>query len=141
VRASLIVDRLRELGLELTVDMVMKEAGDASVGRPHIARALIRAGSVRDFREAFDRYLGSGRPGFVAKERLEVKDAIAMTHEAGGLAIWAHPWKRRAPRASRAARRSGIGRRRSATPQSPHGGRETAWSVGGFLWTCSQRRL
>ena len=91
VRASLIVDRLRELGLDLTVDMVMKEAGDASVGRPHIARALIRAGSVRDFREAFDRYLGSGRPGFVAKERLEVKDAIAMTHEAGGLAIWAHP--------------------------------------------------
>jgi predicted metal-dependent phosphoesterase TrpH len=91
VRASLIVDRLRELGLDVTVEMVMKEAGDASVGRPHIARALIRSGSVRDFREAFDRYLGSGRPGFVEKERLEVRDAIAMTHEAGGLAIWAHP--------------------------------------------------
>ena len=91
VRASLIVARLRSLGLEVTVDMVMKEAGEGSVGRPHIARALIRTGSVRDFREAFDRYLGAGRPGFVPKERLEVRDAIAMTHEAGGLAIWAHP--------------------------------------------------
>jgi hypothetical protein len=46
---------------------------------------------VRDFREAFERYLGAGRPGFVPKERLEVRDAIAITHEAGGLAIWAHP--------------------------------------------------
>ena len=91
VRASLIVDRLRGLGLEVTLDMVMKEAGDASVGRPHVARALIRGGSVKDFREAFDRYLGNGKPGFVPKERLEVRDAIAMTHEAGGLAIWAHP--------------------------------------------------
>jgi predicted metal-dependent phosphoesterase TrpH len=91
VRAARIVERLRSLGLDLTVDMVMKEAGDASVGRPHIARALIRAGLVRDFREAFDRYLGGGRPGFVPKERLEVRDAIAITHEAGGLAIWAHP--------------------------------------------------
>jgi 3',5'-nucleoside bisphosphate phosphatase len=91
VRAARIVERLRSLGLDLTVDMVMKEAGDASVGRPHIARALIRAGLVHDFREAFDRYLGGGRPGFVPKERLEVRDAIAITHEAGGLAIWAHP--------------------------------------------------
>jgi predicted metal-dependent phosphoesterase TrpH len=91
VRASLIVDRLRALGLDVTVEMVMKEAGEASVGRPHVARALIRAGSVKDFREAFDRYLGNGRPGFVPKERLEVREAIAMTHEAGGLAIWAHP--------------------------------------------------
>ena len=91
VRAARIVERLRSLGLDVTVDMVMREAADASVGRPHIARALIRAGLVRDLREAFDRYLGAGRPAFVPKERLEVREAIAMTHEAGGLAIWAHP--------------------------------------------------
>ncbi len=91
VRASRIVDQLRTLGLDVNMDMVMLEAGAASVGRPHIARALIRGGSVHDFREAFDRYLGAGRPGFVAKDRLEVRDAIAMTHEAGGIAVWAHP--------------------------------------------------
>ena len=91
VRASRIVDLLRVLAMDVTVDMVMKEAGDGSVGRPHIARAMIRAGSVHDFREAFDRYLGTGRPAFIPKERLEVRDAIGMAHEAGGLAIWAHP--------------------------------------------------
>jgi predicted metal-dependent phosphoesterase TrpH len=90
-RATLIVERLRGLGMDVTVEMVMEEAGDAAVGRPHIARAMIRAGSARDFREAFDRYLGAGRPAFVPKPRLEVREAIAIAHEAGALAIWAHP--------------------------------------------------
>ena len=91
VRASQIVERLRELGVEITVDTVMEEANGAAVGRPHIARAMIRGGTARDFRDAFDRYLGAGRPAFVPKERLEIREAISITHEAGGLAIWAHP--------------------------------------------------
>jgi predicted metal-dependent phosphoesterase TrpH len=91
VRAARIVDRLRELGIDVTLEMVMHEAGAASIGRPHIARAMIRAGAVRDFREAFDRYLAAGRAAFIPKERLDVAEAISMTHEAGGLAIWAHP--------------------------------------------------
>lgn len=90
-RATQIVERLRRLGMDVTMEMVMEEAGDAAVGRPHIARAMIRAGSARDFREAFDRYLGAGRPAFVQKPRLEIREAIAIVHEAGGLAIWAHP--------------------------------------------------
>ena len=90
-RAARIVERLRELGVEVTLDMVMEEAGAASVGRPHIARAMIRAGSVRDFREAFERYLGSGRSAFIPKERLEAADAITIAHDAGGIAVWAHP--------------------------------------------------
>ena len=91
LRAARIVERLRSLGMDVTVDMVMEEAADAAVGRPHIARAMIRAGAVKDFREAFDRYLGSGRPAFVPKPRLDVREAISIAHEAGGLAIWAHP--------------------------------------------------
>ena len=82
VRAGQIVDRLRGLGIDVTVDMVMHEAGDAAVGRPHIARAMIRAGMARDFREVFDRYLGSGRAAFVAKPRLEVREADRVSvHE------------------------------------------------------------
>jgi predicted metal-dependent phosphoesterase TrpH len=77
--------------MEVTLEMVMEEAGAASVGRPHIARAMIRAGSVRDFREAFERYLGSGRAAFIPKERLEAADAISIAHDAGGIAVWAHP--------------------------------------------------
>jgi len=91
LRASQIVERLRELGVEITVDTVMEEANGAAVGRPHIARAMIRGGTVHDFRDAFDRYLGAGRPAFVPKRRLEIREAISITHEAGGLAIWAHP--------------------------------------------------
>jgi predicted metal-dependent phosphoesterase TrpH len=73
------------------VDTVMQEANGAAVGRPHIARAMIRGGAARDFHDAFDRYLGAGRPAFVPKQRLEVREAISIAHEAGGLAIWAHP--------------------------------------------------
>ncbi len=91
LRASLIVDRLRELGVDISVDAVMQEANGAAVGRPHIARVMIRGGVARDFRDVFDRYLGAGRPAFVPKQRLEVQEAISIAHEAGGLAIWAHP--------------------------------------------------
>ncbi|MBA3343480.1 MAG: PHP domain-containing protein [Gemmatimonadaceae bacterium] len=90
-RAVLIVGRLRALGAAVDVDAVMQEAAGGAVGRPHIARALIRGGFVRDSREAFERYLGAGRAAFVPKQRLEVRDAIALTHSAGGLAVWAHP--------------------------------------------------
>jgi len=90
-RAVAIVDRLRALGIAITADTVMEIAAGASVGRPHVARAMIRGGFVRDSREAFDRFLGAGRPAFVDKERLDVREAIEIAHAAGALAIWAHP--------------------------------------------------
>jgi 3',5'-nucleoside bisphosphate phosphatase len=90
-RAKNIVERLRQLGIEVDLATVMEEAGGGAVGRPHVARALIRGGHVRDSREAFDRFLGAGRPGFIPKARLELGEAIALTHSAGALAIWAHP--------------------------------------------------
>ncbi|HVF40816.1 MAG TPA: PHP domain-containing protein [Gemmatimonadaceae bacterium] len=90
-RAREIVDRLRALGMTLDLNDVMHEAAGGAVGRPHIARAMVRAGGVSDTREAFDRFLGGGRPAYVPKQRLEVREAIAIAHEAGGIAIWAHP--------------------------------------------------
>jgi len=90
-RAQRIVSRLNELGVRITFDDVMSQAAGGAVGRPHIARALVSEGWATDLRDAFDRYLGNGRPAFVAKERLLLKDAIAMIHAAGGLAILAHP--------------------------------------------------
>jgi len=91
VRARSIVDRLRTLGVELDLEAVLEEAAGGAIGRPHVARALIRGGHVRDSREAFDRYLAAGRPGFVPKPRLEAGEAIDIAHSAGALAIWAHP--------------------------------------------------
>jgi len=90
-RARNIVERLRRLGIDVDISTVMEEAGGGAVGRPHVARALIRGGHVRDSREAFDRFLGTGRPGFIPKARLGVGEAITIAHSAGALAIWAHP--------------------------------------------------
>jgi len=91
IRARDIVDKLRWLGIKVDLDTVMAEAAGGAVGRPHVARALIKGGHVRDSREAFDRYLAAGRPAFIPKARLEIAEAIALTHSAGALAILAHP--------------------------------------------------
>ena len=91
VRAQRIVDKLNHIGVPIAIDAVMTEADGGAVGRPHVARALIKSGKVRDSREAFDRYLGAGKPAFVEKERLEIREAIEIAHAAGGVAIWAHP--------------------------------------------------
>jgi predicted metal-dependent phosphoesterase TrpH len=90
-RADRIVRRLNELGVPITMDLVLKEAAGGAVGRPHVARALIAGKWVGDQREAFDRYLGNGRQAFVAKEQLSARDAMALIHDAGGLAVLAHP--------------------------------------------------
>jgi predicted metal-dependent phosphoesterase TrpH len=90
-RAERIVRRLNALGVPVTMEAVLKESAGGAVGRPHVARALIAGGWVTDFREAFDKLLGNGRPAFVGKDRLPMTDAIALIHRAGGLAILAHP--------------------------------------------------
>lgn len=90
-RAVRIVEVLNRHSIPVTMDAVLAEANAGAVGRPHVARAMIAGGWVRDFREAFDRWIGFGRPAYMAKERFDVADAIALVHDAGGLAVWAHP--------------------------------------------------
>ncbi|MBC7841977.1 MAG: PHP domain-containing protein [Gemmatimonadaceae bacterium] len=90
-RAVEIVAKLNKLGLPVTMAMVQHEAAGGAVGRPHVARALVAGGWVRDMRDAFDRWLGDGKPANVGKLRIEIADGIALIHEAGGVAIWAHP--------------------------------------------------
>jgi 3',5'-nucleoside bisphosphate phosphatase len=91
IRAEKIVDKLNALGIPVTFDEVLAQANGGAVGRPHVARALIARGVVHDFRDAFMTYLGGNGSAFVPKDKLSVEDAIAITHEAGALAIWAHP--------------------------------------------------
>ena len=90
-RAEQIVATLNRLGIPVTVEAVLQEAGPGAVGRPHVARAMMAGGWVRDFREAFDKWLGWGRPAFVEKPRFDVAEGIALVHRAGGIAVWAHP--------------------------------------------------
>ena len=91
IRAGKIVEKLNALGVPLTIDEVLVQSNGGAVGRPHVARALIARGLVADFRDAFMRYLGNNGSAFVAKDRLSIQDAIAIAHEAGAIAIWAHP--------------------------------------------------
>jgi predicted metal-dependent phosphoesterase TrpH len=90
-RAARIVERLNALKIPVTIDSVLHQAAGGAVGRPHVARAMIAGGWALDFREAFEKYLGNGRPAYVGKERLSIPDAIDLIHRAGGLAVLAHP--------------------------------------------------
>ena len=91
VRNARIVDRLVGLGIEITIDEVLEEAGGGSVGRPHLAAVLVRKEVVPDIPTAFDRYLAAGRPAYVGRERLTPVEAISLARESGGVPVLAHP--------------------------------------------------
>ncbi len=94
-RLAGVLAKLAELGVPVSEAEVMAQVGDSpSVGRPHIADALIKAGHVRDRQEAFDRFLADGGPAHVHRYTIEVEHGIDLVHEAGGLAVIAHPWGR-----------------------------------------------
>ncbi len=90
-RNARIVERLDELGLPVELDEVLAEAGEGSVGRPHIAAVLVRHGYVDSMEQAFDEYLGNDRKAYVARERLEPRQAIQLARASGGVPILAHP--------------------------------------------------
>jgi predicted metal-dependent phosphoesterase TrpH len=93
-RIPKIVERLQGMGLQITTEDVYREAGSATPGRPHVARALIAAGLVSDMEEAFRRYLGDGGPAQIRKTVPTPAVAIEWIHAAGGKASWAHPLAR-----------------------------------------------
>src|SRR5690606_11625801 len=78
-------------GVTLDVDAVFRLAGEATVGRPHIARQLVAQRAVRSIGEAFDRYLRDGGPGDVPIAAVTVKDAIALGRDVGARMALAHP--------------------------------------------------
>lgn len=90
-RGRMMVERLNAIGVKITFDDVLDMAGGGAIGRPHVARALVGHGWARDLRDAFDRYLGVGRPAYLDKRKLSLRDAIQMVHSCGGIAVLAHP--------------------------------------------------
>jgi 3',5'-nucleoside bisphosphate phosphatase len=94
-RLAGVLRKLAALGVPVSEAEVMAQVGNSpSVGRPHIADALIAAGHVRDRQQAFDRFLADGGPAHVHRYTIEVDRGIDLVHEAGGLAVIAHPWGR-----------------------------------------------
>ena len=90
-RAMQMVTRLAELGAPIAWERVREIAGEASVGRPHVAQALLEAGHIQSIPEAFERFLRNGGPAYVERERFSAAESINMLHSVGGLAILAHP--------------------------------------------------
>lgn len=90
-RAQSIIERLRELGAPVDLETVMELAGPGVVGRPHVAEAMIRAGLVTDFDDAFVRYLGNQAPAYVPRPAFSADEAIALIHAADGVSVLAHP--------------------------------------------------
>ena len=85
-----IVEILRANGMPIEVERVMQIAGEATVGRPHVARALVERGFVASVQEAFDLWLGNGKAADVNREKLDPADAIKLIHENGGVVFVAH---------------------------------------------------
>lgn len=82
---------LREAGFDISLDELYDTFGNVVITRAHFARLLLMKGYVNDIKKAFDRYLGDGCSCYVKRDRINPKTAIDMIHEAGGLAILAHP--------------------------------------------------
>lgn len=90
-RVRRMLERLAELDAAVTFEAVRRVAGTAPLGRPHVAQALVEAGHVADFQQAFDELLADGRPAAVPKHALSPEDAVRLIVDAGGAAVLAHP--------------------------------------------------
>ena len=90
-RGQAIVEKLNTLDIPVCWERVKAIAGDGAVGRPHVGRALMEIGAAADIDDAFDRYLGRGRPAHVERQQLLPADAVQLVRAAGGVPVLAHP--------------------------------------------------
>jgi len=90
-RARKILARLKGLGIRIPLENVEEIAQGGALGRPHVAEALLRGGHVESFNEAFQRFLGTHAPAYVAKAVVRLEEASQVVREAGGVTVLAHP--------------------------------------------------
>jgi predicted metal-dependent phosphoesterase TrpH len=90
-RGKEMVEKLTAMGMPISWERVLEIAGDASVGRPHVAQALVEAGYVSEFKEAFDLYIGRNGPAYVEREKMEPATAVATLKRFGAPPVLAHP--------------------------------------------------
>ncbi|MDD4587441.1 MAG: PHP domain-containing protein [Heliobacteriaceae bacterium] len=90
-RNPLIIERLRQLGIPVTLAQVAREAGGKVIGRPHFARVLVKMGVAASVAEAFEKFLAVGRPAYVKKDKVSPEEGVKLIREAGGIPVIAHP--------------------------------------------------
>jgi len=87
-----IIKQLNALNVDITLEEVINNTIERQVGRPHIARIMAKKGIVTSINEAFDKYLGQGRPAYVDKYRIDCAKAIEVILNSGGIPVLAHPF-------------------------------------------------
>lgn len=90
-RGELMIQKLQELGFDVSFERVAAIAGGGNIVRPHVAQAMVEAGIVATEKEAFDLWIADGRPAHVAKHALDPVDAVGLIRAAGGVCVLAHP--------------------------------------------------
>jgi len=90
-RMEEMVKRIGKLGFLVTMERVREIAGSGSVGRPHLAAALVEAGVVENTTEAFEKYVGNGCPAYIPRYKLDPVEAVHLIRAAGGVPVLAHP--------------------------------------------------
>lgn len=109
--ARKMVERLQAMGLDrVRFERVKELAGESTIGRPAIARAMLEEGYIRKFEDAFtDKYLAHGGGAYVARHKLLPEDAVGLIHQAGGVAVLAHPtYTHDLPKALASLSRAGL---------------------------------
>jgi predicted metal-dependent phosphoesterase TrpH len=91
-RARGMIDKLHGLGIDIDWRRVQEIAGDGTIGRPHIARAMLEKGYIETFTEAFEKYIGRDGPAYVEREKMTPSEAVALVLRSGGLPVLAHPF-------------------------------------------------
>jgi predicted metal-dependent phosphoesterase TrpH len=90
-RAARIVKKLNSMGIRITFEQVVAKADGGAIGRPHVADVLVEEGFCFSSNEAFNKYLGYGKPAYQAKYLMDPSEAVEVIHDAGGIAVIAHP--------------------------------------------------
>lgn len=90
-RNSALLEKLRSLGFPIDPEEVIEEGDRAKMGRPHIARAMVKKGYVRSMEEAFSKFLGKGGKAYIPKKRPCYREAMRIVREEGGVPVLAHP--------------------------------------------------
>lgn len=94
-RIARIIEKVKSLGYDIDGDAILAQAEFGSIGRPHVARALMDIGAVKDVSEAFDRFLKAGRPGYVPRDPFMPEDAVRLLVSNGAIPVLAHPFSTR----------------------------------------------
>lgn len=90
-RTLKIVSKLRDLGIDITIEDILKMAGRGAIGRLHIAHCLREKGYIHNIYDAFIKYLGEGKPAYIKRKRLSPEEAIEIIEKLGGVSVIAHP--------------------------------------------------